>query len=302
MYLEQYRKERRIKRHAFIRKTLSSPNPRLTFTNQELKREIADATVKTQKQKELRTQRIKNIEVNRDLRTKDAKSSKPDMVTMNVKPNYYWYNLVQDSLQEKFNMTIDIRRSKDQPVVRLQKKLVDLHYYNHFYSLKDVRTAFDQVNAQQQNAYKVQMYMGIVAQKRRSGEEADRLGEWGEIMIWNNDFNNKTFLFQKEGVDRPLTVSNAKDFDKVLKMITGDLMLTSAQRIIKESQVRILGVYNVMFRIWDTNISMGNVIQLPEYYEKSRYVNCVVKANYNMCFWSCLAIFNGSDRCRYESS
>lgn len=135
--------------------------------------------------------------------------------------------------------------------------------------------------------------MGVIT------DQADSEGEYHPY-IWRNDVNNKTFLFSDEGVQTPLMINDARSFRAMMRKVTRGQIESAGERVFSASQVRILGIWNIMIKIFRTDVAMGCPdLNIPEYMSRSRHVNTITNIKGKMCFWACLALHYGADRQRY---
>ena len=206
-----------------------------------------------------------------------------------VEPDYYTLNFTDN--QAAFNSVVNQERTKFSGR-QVSGKILRERYFNNIRSLEDIKQAVDTVHQEQKHAYKIQIYMGVVTET--IGDKNRRTP-----YIWKNDRNNFTHLFETDGVQTPLTINNNSSYRATLAKITKRQILASALRVIKQSQVRIMGIYNIMIKVFRTDVAMGCQVEIPDYIKKNRNIHTLSDLQGKLCFWACLALSKGARRDRY---
>ena len=68
------------------------------------------------------------------------------------------------------------------------------------------------------------------------------------------------------------------------------------------SSTILIGIYAMGVRVVPLNHMIGANIQLPNYITESTSIISLLNVEYNMCFWGCVALMNGSGRDKYQKA
>lgn len=204
------------------------------------------------------------------------------------RPNYLQINATEG--QDQINKEIrQLRRTF--PRQEQRGVILKSRFFNNIRSIGDIKNAIRIMhNANKTKAYRIQIYMGVITKKAGSNEP----------YVWNNDVDNATHLFSgKNDTTYPFTVNNNKALQKLLSMITMDTISKSANRVKTKSNLLILGVYNILIKIFTTDVAMGCETLIPEDLLNNRYIVTFSNLKVNLCHWACLAVYKKARKDRF---
>ena len=140
------------------------------------------------------------------------------------------------------------------------------------------------VHQEQKRAYKINICFGLVFE-RMPFEKTDDY-TYSLALAFDNRFV----------LEEPLLISNDNDFKKFLsicKLNNQYDFMSNFESDNPDTKTKIIGVFQMMIKIFHTNNPIGSNIVLPDILNNPKLVytafNTMTKEDDNMCFWRCLA-------------
>jgi hypothetical protein len=218
-----------------------------------------------------------------------------------LQPNYWQINPVNVEEQPSFNDIVTAARANYSTEVEHGK--VSRTQKTNVTSLEEINAAVERFTSQTKEAYKIQIYIGVIASRVTMPEvnlEDESASYVIEPYIWKNHVRNHTYVFSGEdGVNQPLFVHDDATQNAMMERLTTENFHNAAERIKDQSGLVIRGIYSVLVKMFDTTSPWGAQVILPDKIINNRYINTVAKVKHNMCFWASLAIHKGARHNQY---
>ena len=163
-----------------------------------------------------------------------------------------------------------------------ESKYLQMSFYNHIDSLKKVHECLDREFQKENNAFKINIAFGYIRQKDEN------------LSLFNPGRN---YFF-----DEPRIIKNKQDMTCLKNEISAESIEEHLRKQFPDSKSVLIGVYAVAVKITRLDFLIGSQINLPNYIKRSQYIIGLEDVDYNMCFWSCMALAGGCRRDRYKKT
>ena len=196
-------------------------------------------------------------------------------------------------------LKINIPHSDEETIIKLieadrqkygkeyHSKYLKMYIYNNIKSLDDIHEALHSTYKKEDKSFKLLFSFGYVTEKFNEDEET-----WQARLY----YASHNYFY-----DDSVAIENKNSMNEVIGKVTTEHIVRKLSAKFPDTKTRLIGIYSMAVKVTRLDYPIGAPVELPDYIRKSPHIICLADAEYNSCFWDCLALAYGCRRDRYKA-